>query len=42
MLFHSSIQIDLAPSFGAIVVVLATILQIGWALPKLHRMQGRT
>ena len=39
MLFHSSIQIDLALSFGVTVVVLATIVKNRLAMPKLHRTE---
>ena len=42
MLFHSSIQKDLARSFGAAIVVFATILKMMLAMPKLHRTEGST
>ncbi len=40
MLFHSSIQKDLGRSFGAAIVVFATILKMILAMPKLHRTEG--
>ena len=42
MLFHSSIQKDLARSFGVAIVVLATIVKNWLAMPKLHRTEGGT
>jgi hypothetical protein len=42
MLFHSSIQKDLATSFGVANVVFATILIMMLAIPKLHRTKGGT
>jgi len=39
MLFHSSIQKDLAQSFGTTVVVLATIVKNRLVMPKLHRRE---
>ena len=42
MLFHSSIQIDLALSFAVTLVVLATIVKNWLAMPKLHRTESST
>ena len=40
MLFHSSIQKDLARSFGVAIVVFATVVKMMWAMPKLHTTEG--
>jgi hypothetical protein len=42
MLFHSSIQKDLATSFGVANVVFATILKMMLVMSKLHRTEGGT
>ena len=42
MLLHSSIQKDLARSFGAAIVVFATILKMMWVMSKLHTTEGGT
>jgi len=42
MLFHSSIQKDLARSFGAAFVVFATIVKMMFAMPQLRRTDGGT
>ena len=42
MLCHSSIQKDLARSFGATIVVFATILKMMLAMRKLHRTESGT
>ncbi len=42
MLFHSSIQKDLAQSFAATFVVFATIVKMTLAMPQLRRTDGGT
>jgi hypothetical protein len=42
MLFHSSIQKDLARSFGAAFVVFAKIVKMMLAMPKLRKTDGGT
>jgi len=40
MLLHSSIQKDLATSFGVANVVFATVVKMMLAMPKLHTTEG--
>jgi hypothetical protein len=40
MLLHSSIQKDLATSFGVANVVFATVVKMMLAMPQLHTTEG--